>query len=166
MPDFYYGESGDIRSDFSAGLPPTHANYKGEAEIPGELIERGRRNAYALINAKLKVAYPSQVPWASGSEPELIYEISNKLAMCYVYKRKNPGPAPIDKKVKTEFCSEPEKQLDALAKFDMQLPEIEEPIGDKVHHTRDHTPIFDVDDELNQSPNSGLLDDISEERNS
>ena len=163
----YYGNSGDVRSDFSAGLPSTHPSYKGEAELPGNLIERGRRNAYALINSKLKIAYPSQVPWASGSEPALVYEISNKLAMCFVYKRKNPGPAPIDKKVKTEFCSEPEKQLDALAKFDMQLPEIEEPYGEKVHHTHEgkHS-IFDIDDTLSQAPSSELLDDISDERDS
>ena len=165
MPE-YYGSSGDLRSDFSAGLPSTHQNYQGEDELPGNLIERGRRNAYALINSKLKVAYPNNVPWASGSEPTLIYEISNKLAMCFVYKRKNPGPAPIDKKVKAEFCDEPEKQLDALAKFDMQLPEIENPLGDKVYHSRDFTPVFDVDSELNQSPSSELLDEISDERDS
>ena len=165
MSSVYYGKSGDCRSDFSAGLPSTHQNYQGEDELPGNLIERGRRNAYALINAKLTIVYPSKVPWTSGSEPDLIYEISNKLAMCFVYKRKNPGPAPIDKKVKAEFCDEPMKLLDDIANLDIQLPETGDPLGaNRVFHTRDEHPVFDIDDTLNQGPSSELLSDIEDAR--
>ena len=162
----FYGSSGDLRSDLGGGLPSTHPAYKGETEIPGDLIERGRKNAYALINAKLEVAYPSQVPWASGSEPALVYEISNKLAMCYIYERKNPGPAPLNKDIKATYCKEPTDLLDKLASFDMQLPEIEAPYGEKVYHSRDFTPVMDIDDELDQAPSSELLNDISEDRDS
>ena len=71
----YYGSSGDIRADLNGGLASTHDNYMGEAQISGALIERGRRSAYATINSKLEPAYPSQVPWTSGSEPGLIQEL-------------------------------------------------------------------------------------------
>ena len=34
----YYGSSGDVRNDLNGGLPSTHANYQGEAQIAGDLI--------------------------------------------------------------------------------------------------------------------------------
>ena len=161
----WYGSSGDCRNTLSSYLPNTHPAYKGEAQIPGALIEAGRKAAYALINAKLEVALPSKVPWASGSEPDLIYQISNDLTLCHVYKSKNPGPAPINKDIKATYCTDPAKLLDSIASLDMQLPETGDPIGVRVFHThKDRHPIFDIDSELSQGPDSERLDDISDER--
>ena len=160
----YYGGSGDVRSDLNGGLATSHDNYMGETQLAGALIERGRRSAYSIINSKLEPAYPSQVPWTSGSEPDLIYEISNKLAMCFVLTRKNPGSEPLDKNRREQYCEEPMKLLDQLASFEMQLPEIESPLGAKVHHTRDYTPVCDMDDVENQEVDPDLVDDIADAR--
>ena len=161
----YYGSSGDVRADLNGGLSVSHANYMGEAQISGALIERGRRNAYATVNSKLEPAYPSQVPWTSASEPALISEISNKLAMCFILTRKNPGSEPLDKNRREQYCEEPVKMLDQLASFEMQLPEIEAPLGAKVFHTRSgREPACDVDDIENQHVDPDLLDDIADAR--
>lgn len=160
----YYGLSGDVRADMNGGLATTHDNYMGETQLAGALIERGRRYAYALINSKLNPAYPSQVPWASGSEPDLIYELANKLTMCFIYSRKNPGSEPLDKNRKEQFCDEPINILDQLASFEMELSEIEKPLGDKVYHNRDYTPVCDVGDIENQEVDPDLIDDIADSR--
>jgi len=160
----YYGNSGDVRADLNGGLPSTHDNYMGEAQLSGALIERGRRNAYSIINSKLEPAYPSQVPWSSGNEPGLLYEISNKLTMCFVLARKNPGSEPLDKNRRERYCEEPMKMLNELASFEMQLPEIESPLGSKVHHNRDYPTACDMDDIENHEINSDLLDEIADER--
>lgn len=161
----WYGASGDCRNILNSYLPSSHPSYKGETQIPGDLIENGRKNAYALINAKLEVAYPTQVPWTSGSEPGLIYQISNDLTLCHVYKSKNPGPAPLNKDVKAIYCTDPMKLLDQLASFEMQLPEIGDPLGERVFHTHaDRHPVFDIDNTLSQGPSQDRLDDIADER--
>jgi hypothetical protein len=160
----YYGSSGDVRDDLNGGLPSTHDNYMGEAQLSGSLIERGRRHAYSIINGKLSPAYPNNVPWASGSEPALIYEIANKLSMCFVLTRKNPGQEPLDKNRREQYCEEPMQLLDQLASFEMELEEIDKPLGDKVYHTRDYTPACDVDAIENQEIDSDLLDHIADER--
>jgi len=160
----YYGNSGDVRDDMNGGLASTHDNYMGEAQLAGSLIERGRRNAYATINSKLEPAYPDQVPWTSGSEPEMIYEIANKLAMCFILTRKNPGSDPLDKNRREQYCEEPIKMLDELASFEMELPEIDVPFGETVYHTRDYTPACDIDDIENQEVDPDLLDQIADER--
>jgi len=160
----YYGSSGDIRADMNGGLAITHNNYMGEAQLSGALITRAQRNAYATINSKLESSYPSQVPWASGSEPALLYEIANKLSMCFILTRKNPGSDPLDKNRRERYCEEPIKELDQIAEFEMQLPEISSPLGAKVSHNRDYTPVCDMDDLENQRVDPDLLDDIVDER--
>lgn len=161
----YYGSSGDIRSDLNGGLPPTHDNYQGEAQIAGDLIERGRRSAYATINSKLNPAYPTYVPWVSGSEPDLVYEIANKLAICSVLSLKNPGSDPLDKNRRERYCEEPIKMLDEIASFEMELSEIGDPRGDKVYHTRsNYTPVCDMGPIEDQEIDPDLLEDIVDGR--
>jgi len=161
----YYGNSGDVRADLNGGLPTTHDNYMGEEQISGALIERGRRSAYATVNSKLQQAYPSYVPWASGSEPNIIYEIANKLTMCFVLSRKNPDSQPLSKERRVEYCEEPMDMLDKLASFEMEFPEIETPLGDRVYNTRSgYTPACDMDDVENQRIDPDLLEDIADDR--
>ena len=161
----YYGASGDCRADLNGSLPSTHDNYMGEDQIAGALIERGRRWAYSLINGKLEPSYPSNVPWTSGNEPELIYEISNLLTQYFVLNKKNLGDDSLDKKKVKALYDEPIKLLDQLASFEMHLPEIESPLGDKVFHTHsERTPVCDMGDIENQRVDPDLLDGIKDAR--
>ena len=164
----YYGLSGDIRADLNGGLPSTHNNYQGEGQISGALIERGRRYAYSVINGKLLPTYPDSIPWASGSEPNLIYEISNKLTQCFVLNAKNVGNEPLDKKKRQDLCIDPMDLLDDIANLEVQLVGEENPIGsNNVYHTRkDYTPVADMDSIDNQQIDPDLLDDIKDDRDS
>ena len=161
----YYGASGDVRSDLNGGLPTSHANYQGEAQIGGDLIERGRRYSYSVINGKLKDKYGSAVPWVAGAEPALIYEISNKLTQCFVINAKNLGNEPLDKAKREDLCDTPRKLLDDIADGGIELPESDNPLGAKVYHNKSgYTPIFDIDPTLNAEPDSDLLDEIENDR--
>lgn len=161
----YYGDSGDVRADLNGGLPTTHDNYAGEVQIAGALIERGRRWAYNLINTKLEPSYESHVPWTPGSEPSLIADISNNLTQYFVLSKKNVGNEALDKKKVKELYDEPMELLKQLMNYEIYLPEIPKPLGDKVFHTHSGiTPATNVDDILNQQVDPDLLDDIADER--
>ncbi len=163
----YYGNSGDVRSDLSGGIPSTHNNYQGESQISGILIERGRRYAYNIINGKLQPSYPTEVPWASGGEPDIIYEIANKLTQCFVLNTKSVGREPVDKSKREDLCEHPVEMLDQLASGEMEFVEIENPFGPKVYHTHSRrTPIADMDPIVNHWIDPDRLDDIRDERES
>ncbi len=161
----YYGSSGDIRADLAGGLASTADNFIDEDEVSGALIERGRRHAYAVINGKLEPAFPVEVPWVSGGEPLLVSEISNRLSMCFVYRRINPDSTELSKDRKTAFCDEPMEILEELAEGTMELSEVTNPFGDKVFHTRaNRKPATDMGPIENQRIDPDLLDDIEDRR--
>lgn len=161
----YYGNSGDVRADLNGGMSSTHDNYQGETQLPGTLVERGRRWAYSIINAKLENRYGEIIPWEAGSEPALIYEISNHLSEYFVISKQNIGNAPLDKNKVKELYDEPMAILDKLAEGDMELPEAPKPIGETGYFSHDGiAPACDMDPIENNKISSDLLEDIADGR--
>jgi len=161
----YYGNSGDVRADLNGGIPSTHDNYQGEDQTPGALIERGRRWAYSIINAKLEARYADTIPWTSGLEPALIYEISNLLSEYFVISKQNVGNAALDENKVKELYDNPMEILDKLAEGDMELPEAPKPIGETGFFSHDGIqPACDMDPIEDNKISTDLLDGIADAR--
>lgn len=165
MAETIYAVSGDVRESMSVGMNPSATNYKGEIQLPGVLITRGGRSATRYINGKLEAVYPDIVPWAEGSVPVLIVEIANELAECWIRTKQHPGPAPMSKDV-SDPCAAVKETLQEIADGKMKLPEItaSTPFDDVGHTRGDYTPVFDMDDVVNQKVDPDLLEDIGESR--
>lgn len=161
-----YGASGDVRADLNSYLPSSHANYKGEAQIPGEAITYALAWASDEINAMLEPRYPDLIPWADGSVPSYIDKLANCLAAGFVVENKNPGPQPRKQDKYLSRMDHCRKTLEKLRDGEMDLPEIEKDNTGIYFTHSGRTPAADVDAIEDQEPDVDLLDDISDRRGS
>lgn len=158
----FYGSASDIRSDISGGVRLGHEQYLTDEKLTPELIERGRRFAYRRINSMLKPTFGNLIPFASGSEEDIIFEHSNTIATWFIQNRRFPDRVD-ENPFNTEYA-EAIKDLEEMAKTGKGLDGAA-PKKTSMSFTHNNmTPIFNLDDIKNQDVDSDLLDRISDDR--
>lgn len=151
-----YGSSGDVRAEL--GNP-------SEAEYSADDLNRARTKATNLVNAYVSKAYPSQIPFSLGGEPELLKTTTDDLAVYYAKRAKHPGPLPLSEEVKAEYYDKSIDLLKAISDGVVELPELEGAAGDAVSSPGStYIPIFGVDNIENQTVDPDLEDHLTDER--
>jgi hypothetical protein len=159
----YYGSGADIRSDISGGVREGHQQFLTIEKLTDDLIERGRRFAYRRVNSILEPTFGDVIPYASGSEPDILFEYSNTIAAWWIQNRRFPDRSSDENPFNTEYA-EAIKDLEEMAKTGKGLGN-EAPTKTSAYFSHSNmTPVFDVDDVKNQDVDSDLLDRIADDR--
>ena len=157
-----YSTIANIRRRLSGGVATTHNNYLPTTEVSDEFLGEMQTEASNIIDSHLEPIFPSNFPFASGDEPALITNIATGLGATLARSYINPS----ENTYKKEYQAEYERYIELLqkiARLEIELPEVAVPFTDALF-TRDHTPVFDLDDTLSQAVDSDLIDEIDSER--
>ncbi len=161
----FYGDNATIRLDFlSGGVDKGHPQYQAEGQVLDALITNGRKYAFEVINRILRGRYGSAIPFTSGSEEELIKQYSNIIAAWWIQNNRLPHLQNVIENPLNSMYAETIDDLKEIAKTGKGLADTA-PTKAAAFHTRaNRTPIFDVDDPIDQDVDPDLLDDISDAR--
>jgi len=153
----YLCTSGDVRE--SLGNPD-------EVEYSAITLEMSRRRATNLVNTYVQKVYPESIPFvASGDIPGMLETITIDLSVYYCKRDKHQGPAPLSDEIKEEYYDKSISLLEAIAKGDVELPELEGKQGDAVLAPRKkYSPTFGEGDELSWKVSQDKLADEADER--
>ena len=152
-----YGSSGDVRAEL--GNP-------SELEYSADDIARARTRATNVVNAYVQTAYPSQVPFESGSEPELLKTVTDDLSVYFAKRSKHPGMAPLTEEIKTEYYDKSIDLLKLISEGTVSIPELEGSSGSSISANSDsYIPIFsDASEAEDSTLDSNKVDDVADER--
>ena len=136
-----------------------------EEQVKPDQMQRAAKMAYNEVNAKLSGVYP--VPFSSPYPPKIV-DISDMMtktiALMLSVKR---GGIKIDE---MDFNAGEihlaMKWLEELRKAESDLPGYSRTYDEAYHTMEGYTPIFNVDGSLNHLPDTDLLEDIADERDS
>lgn len=155
MALYLYGSATDVRAEL--GNPD-------ETEYTASDITRARTSATNIVNAYIQKAYPSQVPYTSATEPEIVKTITNDLAVYFARRSKHPGPAPLSETLRQEYYERNIELLKGIAEGEVEIPEMEDALGDSVLTSREGHPIFDVDEIEKHIIDDDTLEEIDDSR--
>lgn len=160
----YYGSGDDVRYMLSGGVREGHPQYLTEDKLPEDMIEMGRRFAYRKINSILKGTFGDLIPYASGSEPEILYEYANTISAWWINGKRNQIPKdPEENSFNTEYA----EAIEALKEMAKTGKGLDGAVAAETsgYFTHDgYTPIFDLDDVESHVVDGDLEDRISDER--
>ena len=125
-------------------------------ELSDDLLSDVKTYIDGIIDAFLANRYTLPL----SSTPGIVEGISTDLCVIEAKRRKNPGILNENDRI-TE--SSHYAMLEALKDHKISLPSISEKQLVE-SNTEDFTPVFDVDDELNQVVDEDRLDDIADDR--
>ena len=156
MPLVLYGSSGDVRGEL--GNP-------SEVEYSADDIDRARTRATNVVNAYLQQSYGSIIPFALGTEPELLKSITNDLSVYYAKRSKHPTPLPLTEEVKTEYYDKSIDLLKLISEGEMALPGVASALGENfIAPQSEYSPTFNEDSEIDWEIDQDKLDDIQDQR--
>lgn len=172
-----YGSSGDVRDELNAYLRTNSPGHVAdEAEIPGTLIVASIRRATRLINSFLAPVYADNIPVTTvAAVPKFLDEAASDIGMFFVWRSAHVllGKMPDDKKLNyyDQYVSTNPMSpgfLVLISQSKMQLPEFAGVLPNEADDIRQQSrpAIFDLDDIKEQEVSPGLLDEISEDRES
>ena len=161
----YYGSATEIRTDFlSGGVRKGHPQYIGEDKVPDSLIDNGRRYAYNYINSILEPSFASKIPYASGSEPEILKRLADIIAAWWIQNKRLQHLQSLEANPLNTEYAEAVKRLEKMAETGKGLGE-DTPDATTAYFTHNGiTPIFDMDDITSKGVDADLESRIADDR--
>ena len=138
-----------------------------EEEVSTSDITAAQRRATRLINAYLGSIVMGALPWTDRTGvPAIVDTLAEELAVYYIKRAKHPGPAPLDNSIKVEYYDKAIGVLEQIQKGQMSIPELESVISASLIqcNRENYRPTFDVDEDINQTQDENLLEDITDSR--